>query len=151
METAIRHKSFTYRTSMEWAGGKAGLLSGEGKQSFRVASPPEFRGEPDVWTPEDLLVAAVESCLLMTFMSFAQKRELDIEAYYSEAVGLLQHDDGGYRFTRIVVKPTIFINDVEDEEAVRTAMRDAHSDCLIAKSLQATVVVDPDVRPRHAA
>jgi organic hydroperoxide reductase OsmC/OhrA len=145
MNTTVRSKSFTYRTSTEWAGAKAGILSASGKPSFRVASPPEFRGEPDVWTPEDLLVAAVETCLLMTFTSIVQRRQLAVEAYYSEATGLLENVDGQYRFTRVVVKPTVVVADADSTEAVLAAIRDAHKDCLIANSLSAEVVVEPHV------
>jgi organic hydroperoxide reductase OsmC/OhrA len=146
MNTLVRAKSFTYHTTTEWAGGKAGMLGASGKPSFRVASPPEFRGEPNVWTPEDLLVAAVETCLLMTFTSIAQRRELPVEAYYSEASGLLEQVDGKYRFTRVVVKPTIIVKQVESTEAVLAAIRDAHRDCLIANSLSGEILVEPDIR-----
>ena len=145
MNTIVRSKSFTYRTTTEWAGGKAGILGASGKPSFRVASPPEFRGEPDVWTPEDLLVAAVETCLLMTFMSIAQRRQLPVEAYYSESSGLLDNVDGHYRFTRVVVKPTIIVTDSGATESVLAAIGEAHRDCLIANSLSAAVLVEPDV------
>jgi peroxiredoxin-like protein len=151
MNTLVRTKSFTYRTSTEWIGGKAGMLSSAGKQSFRVASPPEFRGEPNVWTPEDLLVSAVETCLLMTFLSFAQRRELAVEAYYSEATGLLESADGKFAFTRIVVKPTVIIASAEQTEAALKALQDAHRDCLIANSLSGEVIVEPEVQTRHAA
>ena len=149
--TPIEHKSFTYRTFTEWVGGKAATFSSEGKPTFRVASPPEFRGERNVWTPEDLFVGAIETCLLMTFSSIVIKQQLPIDAYYSESIGFLEFSEGTYRFTRVVVKPTII---VENEEAVgraRVAIERAHRDCLVANSLLTTVVVEPDIRLRHAA
>src|SRR5215208_1563897 len=94
--TPIQHKSFTYRTFSEWVGGKAATFSAAGKPTFRVASPPEFRGEKNVWTPEDLFVGAIETCLLMTFSAIAQKGDLRIDAYYSESTGQLDFVDGGY-------------------------------------------------------
>jgi len=153
METAttIQRKSFTYRTFTEWVGGKAATFSSVGKPTFRVASPPEFRGEKNVWTPEDLFVGAIETCLLMTFAAIAQKQELAIDAYYSEATGLLEFVDGKYRFTRVTVKPTIIVAEQDAVEAALEAIRRAHRDCLVANSVAAEVVVDPDIRLRHAA
>ena len=151
MDTLVRHKSFTYRTSTEWTGGKAAHLTSFGKPSLRVASPPEFRGEPNVWTPEDLIVAAVETCLLMTFTSIAAKRNIDFEAYYSEAVGLLYFTNEHYRFTRIEVKPTIIVREERQIEDALKAIHDAHKDCLIANSLNGEVVIEPEVRTRDAA
>jgi organic hydroperoxide reductase OsmC/OhrA len=122
-----------------------------GKPAFRVASPPEFRGEKNVWTPEDLLVGAVETCLLMTFASIAQKRDLPIDAYYSESTGQLDFVGGGYRFTRIIVKPTIIVASEEAIEPTMEAIRRAHRECLVANSLVADVIVEPEICMRHAA
>jgi len=153
METLapIRHKSFTYRTFSEWAGGKAGTFSANGKPSFRVASPPEFRGEENVWTPEDLFVGAIDVCLLMTFIAIAQKRQIPVEAYYSEAEGLLEYVEDGYRFTRVVLKPTIVVATHDAIEPALEAIRRAHRDCLVANSLLTEVIVEPDVRMRETA
>lgn len=149
--TPIHQKSFTYRTFTEWVGGRASTFSSAGKPTFRVSSPPEFRGERNVWTPEDLFVGAIETCLLMTFISIAQKRGLEIDAYYSESTGLLESVDGRYRFTRVVLSPTIIVATEEDIEVARLAIERAHRDCLVANSLLTQVVVEPDIHLRHAA
>jgi organic hydroperoxide reductase OsmC/OhrA len=146
--TPIRHKAFTYHTACEWLGGKAATFSSTGKPSFRVSSPPEFRGEENVWTPEDLFVGAIETCLLMTFSSIIQKRQLAVEAYESEATGLLEFVDTGYRFTRVELKPKIIVANQESIEPVLEAIRRAHRDCLVANSLLTEVIVEPDVRLR---
>jgi organic hydroperoxide reductase OsmC/OhrA len=149
--TPIQHKSFTYRTFSEWVGGKAATFSSAGKPTFRVASPPEFRGERNVWTPEDLFVGAIETCLLMTFLSIAQKRGLEIDAYYCESTGLLESVDGRYRFTRVVVLPTIIVATEDAIELARLAIERADRDCLVANSLLTQVIVEPDIHLRHAA
>lgn len=142
----VQRKSFTYATTVDWLGGKAAILAADGKEQFRVASPPEFRGERNVWTPEDLLVGAVETCLLMTFASIVQRQQLAVERYCSEAKGLLESGDDGYAFTRIVVKPVITIADDAARGPVLRAIQQAHRDCLIANSLRSTVIVEPEIR-----
>ncbi len=87
----------------------------------------------------------------MTFSSIAQKQGLPIEAYYSEATGLLEFVEGGYRFTRVVVKPTIIVADQDAVEPALEAITRAHRGCLVANSLLTEVVVEPDIRLRHAA
>ncbi|MGH9425673.1 MAG: OsmC family protein, partial [Terriglobia bacterium] len=64
----VRFKSFTYKTGLKWVEEKSGMLSSSGKPSLKVASPPEFKGEAGVWTPEDLFVASVEICQMTTFL-----------------------------------------------------------------------------------
>lgn len=140
----VKRKTFTYQTSIEWLGEKAGNLSSENKDTFRVASPPEFKGESGVWTPEDLFVAAIDSCVLMTFSTFAKHRKLMVQSYTSNAEGFLEFVDGGYRFTRVVLRPQVVLQREEDRELAETVLRDAHQKCLISNSISATVIVEPE-------
>ena len=147
MSTAtVVRKSFTYRTSTEWLGRRNAKISAAGKTPLPISSPPEFKGEPGLWTPEDFFVGAVETCLLMTFAHHVERQQLPVEAYYSEAEGLLESTDEGFQFTRIVVKPTIIITDGRATEKTLKAIESAHRDCLIANSLRTIVTVVPDIQ-----
>jgi len=149
METAdqqkTRYKTFTYKTNVTWTGGKGGTLASDGKPSFRVASPPEFKGESGVWTPEELFVASVEICHMATFLAYAQRGELSLIAYRSHANGVLEFIDGDYRFTRIVLFPTIIVDQSAKEEEVYAMLRDAHKHCLVANSIASIVEVNPTI------
>lgn len=142
---ALRRKSFTYTTGITWVGKRAGITSSGDKIPFRTASPPEFKGEEGVWSPEDLFVAAVNACQLTTFVSFAMKLELPVASYQSEAEGTLEFVDGGYRFTRVVVRPRVVVSDPEAVEAVRKTLHDAHGACLVSRSILAEVLLEPVV------
>jgi organic hydroperoxide reductase OsmC/OhrA len=141
-----RYKSFTYQTTLKWADRRAGWLRAEGKPEFRVASPPEFKGEAGVWTPEDLFVAAVEACTMMTFMAFAQKLNLPVVSYQSHAEGVLEFVDGGYRFTKVVLRPTVVVAQAGAMSQTEKALHDAHQGCLIAKSIRTEVLVEPVIK-----
>lgn len=144
-QSRVRAKSFTYKTRLTWAGGKVGTLASEGKPPVKVASPPEFKGEPGVWTPEDLFVAAVESCHMMTFVSLAQKRQLPLISYESHANGVLEYVDGDYRFTRIVLFPTIVVAKSAKEQEVYAALRAAQEHCLVTNSISSVTEVNPTI------
>ncbi len=144
----IKRKSFTYKTAIEWLGNRAGTTLAEGKPSFRTASPPEFKGEPNVWSPEDLFVAALNACTMTTFVSFALKLELPVASFRCEAEGTLEFVDGGLRFTKVVLRPEIVVADAGAVEQVRKTMDDAHHACLIARSIKAEVIVEANI---HAA
>jgi organic hydroperoxide reductase OsmC/OhrA len=141
----IKYRSYEYETGLTWAGGKAGILSSDEKPEFRVASPPEFRGEAGVWTPEDLFVAAVEACSMTTFLSIVQKRKLPVTAYRSSATGTLEFKDGGFRMTRVVVRPEITISQQDVIAETELAVHDAHTQCLIARSVTSIVDVEPTI------
>lgn len=140
---SVKPKSFTYHTSLEWKGGKRGILNAEGKPPIDISSPPEFKGEPGRWTPEDLFVASVEMCLMLTFLSLAQRKQLDVKTYTSRAEGLLEFADGGFRFTRITLKPVLSMETGTDPNLVEKTIHDAHQACLISRSMNCEVLVEP--------
>ncbi|RPJ30470.1 MAG: OsmC family peroxiredoxin, partial [Planctomycetaceae bacterium] len=129
----VKHKVFNFRTQLAWAGGKAGMLRAEGKPELRIASPPEFKGEAGVWTPEDLFVAALETCTMCTFASFAQRLQLPIVSYESTAEGVLEFVDGGYQFTRVYIRPRVVVSQPDKSDQVRKTLEDAHHACLVAR------------------
>ena len=137
----VKHKSFTYRTSTSWTEGKSGTLSSDTKPMLRISSPPEFRGEAGVWTPEDMFVGAVEVCHMVTFLSFAAKKDIPIINYQSHANGVLEFVDGDYRFTRIVIFPTIVVASTVSEAEVHATLREAEKHCLVANSIASIVEV----------
>ena len=146
----VKYKTFTYHTNLTWLEKKSGALSAEGKPSIRVASPPEFKGEAGVWTPEELFVASVDICTMATFMAFAQRLQLPVVSYKSNAEGRLEFVDGGYRFTKVVLKPEIIVRTEEAVEQTHRTLDDAHKSCLIANSTNAEVVVEPVIRVLNA-
>src|SRR5437016_5642781 len=135
MSSAVKMKSFTYRTSVVDVEGRTASLRSDGKPALRVTSPPELGGGAGVWTPEDLFVAAIEVCLMLTFVGVAGKRGLQFAKYESKAEGLLAWEQGSYRFTRVVVSPSITLFDEQSMAAAREIIERAHATCLVANSV----------------
>jgi organic hydroperoxide reductase OsmC/OhrA len=80
------------------------MLSAVGRPNIVVGSPPEFKGEPDVWAPEELLVGSLNTCMMLTFLTLAQARGLTPE---SEAEGLLENVEGKHHITEVTVRPRV--------------------------------------------
>lgn len=140
------HKSFHYQSGIQWLQGRRGVVSASARPSIVVSSPPEFKGEPGLWTPEELLISAINSCLLMTFLAYAQREELDLAAFDSAAEGLLEYLEGKYRITEVVLKPNLTVNSEEDVLLARDVLERAHRDCFISNSVRATVNMVPQIR-----
>jgi organic hydroperoxide reductase OsmC/OhrA len=119
----------------------AGLLSAAGRPTIIVGSPPEFKGEPNIWAAEELLVGSVNTCMMLTFLSLAQARGLTPAEYESEAEGLLEDIDGKYSFTEVTVRPLITVK----REAEREIMEMAEAHCFISNSVKAKVKVDAEL------
>ena len=71
----LKSKQFVYKNSLKWQRDKKGELSSSGKADIEIATPPEFKGHPGIWSPEDLFVASVNSCIMTTFLYYAQKHQ----------------------------------------------------------------------------
>lgn len=138
-------RTYTYKTCMSWTGGRSGVLESNGKPSFRVSSPPEFKGEAGVWTPEDLFVASVEACHMATFMAFATRKSVTIKSYQSHSNGVLEFVDGDFRFTRIVIFPTIVVDSSESEKVVHAILQETQKHCLVTNSIASIVEVNPTI------
>ena len=144
-EPRIRPKSFSYRTSVGEVNGRTATLCSEGKPPVWVSSPPEFKGEAGHWTPEDLFVASIDVCLMLTFVGLAEKHKLSFLSYESSAQGLLEWEEHSYRFTRVVVTPIITLFDEASFAAAREIIDKAHHTCLVANSVRCAVVVEPQL------
>lgn len=145
MAVMTKPKVFHYTVGVRWDRDKRGTLASEGKPSFDVASPPEFRGHPGIWTPEDLLVAAINACTMTTFLSFASRREISLVSYDCEASGTLEMAAGKFRFTRVVLSPRIVVAKAEDREKALESFRSAEENCLISNSLVTRVEGIPEI------
>jgi organic hydroperoxide reductase OsmC/OhrA len=139
----IRPKPFTYHTSVSAVKGRTATLLSEGKPPLTVSSPREFKGVPGLWTPEDFFVAAIEVCLMLTFVGLAEKRGLAFGTYESSAEGLLEWKEQSYRFTRVVVSPVITLFDEASRAAAGEIIERAHATCLVANSVSCEVVIEP--------
>jgi organic hydroperoxide reductase OsmC/OhrA len=78
-------KLFHYKTKSTWCSARRGMLSAAGKPNIVVGSPPEFKGEPDLWAPDELLIGSLNTCMMLTFLAFAQAQGLTPVGYESEA------------------------------------------------------------------
>jgi organic hydroperoxide reductase OsmC/OhrA len=90
-----------------------------------------------------MFVGAVEVCHMVTFLTFAAKKEIPIISYKSHANGVLEYVDGDYRFTRIVIFPTIVVAGTTDETVVHATLREAQRHCLVTNSIASIVEVNP--------
>ncbi|MGE5205609.1 MAG: OsmC family protein [Chlamydiota bacterium] len=141
-----------YHASAIWTMRRRGIASAEDvPRTINFSAPPEFQGEPGLWTPEHLLVASVATCFLTTFRAVAEISKLQVVRLEVEAEGVLEKQEGGFRITRVMVRPRLTIADAADQERAQRLLEKAERACLISRSLssevtmQATVEVDAAV------
>lgn len=133
--------AFTYDTY-----SRDHTLTFENGQSSLASSAPDFVGNPEALNPETLLVGALASCHMLTFLAVCAKRGYVVEHYQDQASGLLDKNAAGkMAITRITLRPKVTFSGEKQPDATELAkLHDrAHANCFIANSVQANVLVEP--------
>jgi organic hydroperoxide reductase OsmC/OhrA len=145
----LKDYRFTVRTHSA-TGPLATVESGE-KPRLAVATPPEFRdGIPDVWSPEDLLVAATATCYALTLSAIAERRSLLIHDLSVFGAGhVSRRADGVFGF--IVVELAVDLTvDEGSEQLAEKLSRMAERGCIVADALEVPVEVELTVHTKTA-
>jgi organic hydroperoxide reductase OsmC/OhrA len=115
-------------------------------QPIIFSAPPEFAGEPRVWTPEHFFVASIVSCFVSTFSGISALSNFNYVSLEVEAEGVLQRDAGGWRFTEVCLRPDLKIARGEDRERGARLLEKAERTCLIARSISTQVTLKPTLK-----
>jgi peroxiredoxin-like protein len=136
-----------YRVDLEGTDVKSGgLTSPDGLPLLLVGSPPQFGGPGRTWSPEHLFVAAAASCLMTTFRSMAESSGVEVIEYSDSASGtLVRGEDRLYRISEITLRPQVVISDPVKTERVLRLLEKAERVCLIGRSVNSTIRVEPQV------
>ena len=139
--------SYSYRTSGYWILARRGIVSAEGvPQAVEFAAPPEFGGESEMWTPETFFLAAVASCYITTFRAISEHSKFDSVALDVTVDGTIEKESGGFRFTTVTVKPVLTVASDEDRDKGLRLLLKSEAACLISRSLNSHVSVEPTVQ-----
>ena len=147
METAYR-----YEVKVNWESDRMGLMSSPVLNTkIEVTTPPEFtKGMPGIWSPEHLLVAAVNSCLMTTFLAIAENFKFDFIHFESNAIGTLEKVDGKLMMSEVVLSPVLTIAPDADKEKAIRILEKSEAACLIANSVKATIIFKPAIKIAEA-
>lgn len=140
-----------YEVDLVWTNDRKGTISSPVlNSSIEVATPPEFpKGIPGIWSPEHLLVAAVNSCYMTTFLAIAENFKLEFESLDCKAVGLLEQPEGKYLITNVLLKPVLVIKEEHNAEKAMRVLEKTEKACLISNSIKATIKLDAVVKVLH--
>lgn len=123
----------------------------EGKPSIRGSSAPPFRGDAALHNPEDMLMAALSACHMLSYVALCARSGVNVIAYEDEATGTMARVDGVTRFTEAVLRPRVTIAPGSDVEKARALHHRAHAICFIANSVNFEVRNEPTIVVEEAA
>jgi peroxiredoxin-like protein len=120
-------------------------VSAEGIPDLRCHAPADFDGPGDAWSPEHLLLAAVQTCFLFTLRSVAKLSKFEFKHLELSAHGLLERKEGVTRFTEIVLRPKLTVAPGTDRAQATRIMEKSEKACLVSASLSTPVRLEPEV------
>ena len=123
----------------------------DGKAVLEASADKPFRGDPTKWNPEDLLLAALSECHLLSYLHACVEAGVVVESYSDEATGLMTEDGrGGGAFTEVVLHPRVVVAEASMIPAAQAAHAQAHDWCFIANSVNFPVRHDAEVSAARA-
>ncbi|HEY2622530.1 MAG TPA: OsmC family protein, partial [Dyella sp.] len=80
-----------------------------GKPVLAGSSDPTFRGDASKHNPEDMLVTALSTCHMLSYLHQAVLAGVVVTAYQDSAEGTMETDAHGGRFLEVVLRPVVTI------------------------------------------
>ena len=150
-----------YAVSLEWTGdrgtgtsgykayGRDHVLRADGKHEISGSSDRVFHGDIDRWNPEEMLIAALSQCHLLSYLHVAASNGVVVVGYTDAATGTLTTTaDGGGHFSSVTLRPTVTIA-AGDPELALALHHEASTKCFIASSVNFPVGHEPTILVRE--
>jgi organic hydroperoxide reductase OsmC/OhrA len=104
---------------------------------------------PGAVDPEEMLVASLSNCHMLTFLHVARLKGFIVTRYRDEAVGVMEKNAAGkMAVTRVTLHPEIHYEGARPTEAEAEHLHhEAHEECFIANSVKTEVVVEEQQPP----
>jgi organic hydroperoxide reductase OsmC/OhrA len=148
-----------YKATVTWTGARSGPTTSyqaysreyefqsPNKPTLRGSSDPHFRGDATLYNPEELLVVALSTCHLLSYLADCARAGVHVVAYEDDASGTMTLQNGTLRFSDVLLRPRVTVASGTDMAKAQALHESAHHGCFIANSVNfpvrhdATVVV----------
>jgi len=151
-------KDHHYLAQAIWTGGAEGgttnyraysrshTVQAGNKPALDLSADPAFRGDPAKYNPEELLLAALSGCHMLTYLALASLKGLVVTAYEDRATGTMRQQGNGGHFTEVTLHPVVTVAAGSDLALAEHLHEDAGRDCFIAASMNFPVRHEVEIR-----
>jgi organic hydroperoxide reductase OsmC/OhrA len=126
-----------YSTSIRAGAEGDAAITSAALPEILSAPPAEFGGLGNQWSPEQLLVASVAACFVMSFRAIARASRLTWMDIDCRVDGLLERIASKTLFTRFTIHATLRVPSDTDGGKAEKLLEKAEDTCLISNSLSA--------------
>lgn len=150
-------KQHTYAIEINWTGNDGAgtkdyrsyrrdhTITAAGKAEIAGSSDPAFRGDRTRYNPEELLVGALSSCHMLSYLHLCAVNHIVVTEYRDAASGVMRENpDGSGEFVSVTLKPVVKIASGDAAKA-QELHHEAHRLCFIARSVNFPVETEGTV------
>lgn len=110
-------------------------VSTANKPEILSSADPSFRGDNTRYNPEELLVASLSGCHMLSYLHLCALAGIIVVEYSDNAKGTMeQTPDGGGHFTEVTLYPQVVITDESMVDKANELHHKANQLCFIANS-----------------
>jgi organic hydroperoxide reductase OsmC/OhrA len=156
-ELSMRDGKHTYAVSIRWTGNRGSgtrdytsydrthEITAPSKPAIAGSSDAAFRGDATRYNPEDLLVASLSACHMLSYLHLCAVSGIEVVAYADDAAGtMVEVRESGGHFTDVVLRPRVTIANGDPDLAAHLHEK-AHHQCFIANSVNFPVRCEPTI------
>jgi organic hydroperoxide reductase OsmC/OhrA len=146
----------TYKLTSVWTGNKgegtknvrtydrSHTVSIQGKPSLFLTTDNAAVGDKSKLNPEDLLVSALSSCHLLSYLYLCAMEGIVVTSYTDNATGsMIEEASGTGSFKEVTLNPIFSVTDESMVERAIELHHKAHEICYIANSVNFEVRCNP--------
>jgi organic hydroperoxide reductase OsmC/OhrA len=107
----------------------------EGKPVLNISAAKAFKGDPELYNPEDLLLSSLVSCHMMSYLYVCSQNGIEVLEYSDNAEATLEvSPDGSGRFIEVKLNPKVTIANPDKIQMALDLHQKANQLCFIANS-----------------
>jgi organic hydroperoxide reductase OsmC/OhrA len=135
-------------TSSYRAYGRNHTIEGLNKETMIAgSSDSHFCGDGKRYNPEELLVASLSACHMLSYLHVCAINDVVVVDYVDEAEGEMEEaEDSSGRMTRVILRPKVTVSASSDSDKAQSLHEEAHRLCFIANSVNFPVVHEASVQ-----
>jgi len=153
------HNQHGFEVAIQWTGnrgegtatyrsyGRDHRIHADGKRhEIEGSSDRVFRGDADRWNPEELVIAALAQCHMLSYLHVAAMNGIVVVDYRDDASGTLQQEGDGGRLIEATLRPVVTLaahHDEADAGRAEALHGRANELCFIANSVNFVVRHEP--------
>jgi organic hydroperoxide reductase OsmC/OhrA len=103
--------------------------------AIQVSPPTEFGGEGLDWSPEELFMASIANCLVLSFRAISSISKFDWASIECESRGVLDKVDRHIQFTKVFTKAVLVVDSDAKIEKAEQLLKKAERACFITNTL----------------